>query len=78
MSKSKKPKVVRCKNCSDRVEDHGVGFQPYYRLKCSRFQMNVSPDDGCTFGHKGESDYIFKRNNIDVTISGHETVWGCK
>ena len=74
MSK-RKPKLVRCGKCWERVVDDGVGFQPRKVLKCGKFKIDVTPDDGCTFGEEGDSDYILKRK-VSVTLDGHEKVWG--
>lgn len=72
---SKKPKLVRCKKCSNRVIDKGVGFQPKKRLICSYFDKEVTPNDGCTFGSKGESSYSVKRP-IPIDICGDSATNG--
>lgn len=63
----KKPKIVRCGKCSNRVVDRGVGFQPYEQLLCAYFDRKVSSEDGCTFGVEGDSLYSTKRpTNIEL------------
>lgn len=77
MSKKDKPKLVRCKNCQERVMDYGVGFQPHISAICGKFDIDIFPYDGCTFGKKGNSVYIAKRSDNGTYLNGHETVNGC-
>lgn len=79
MSKKKKvnkPKLVRCKDCKERVMDYGVGFQPRIHAICGKFDIEIDPYDGCTFGEKGDSLYIAKRIDYGTYLSGHESVFG--
>ena len=69
-------KVIRCKNCANRLYDLGVGFIPNTRLMCGVLGCEVSEDDGCTFGMVGEGGYMSKK--YDVDIGGYAAVNGCR
>lgn len=68
-------KVIRCKKCGERVLDYGVGFSKGIKLKCCYHNIDVDPDDGCTFGHEGDGQYIVKRET-PVELANHEAVYG--
>lgn len=74
--KVKKPKFIRCKDCEERVMDYGVGFQPRIHAICGKFDIEIYPYDGCTFGSKGKSQYVAKRADNGTYLNGHESVMG--
>lgn len=68
-------KVVRCLKCEKACVDLGVGFCSTPCLWCTYFNFEVSKDDGCTFGVKGEPKYKLVRD-IPVDIESHAIVNG--
>lgn len=69
-------KTIRCKNCENRVEwITCTGFIRETKLSCAYFDMEVDPNDGCTFGKEGEKRYSSKRT-VNVDISGDSATEG--
>jgi len=66
--------IIRCKECANRVYDLGVGFVPNITVVCGMIGCEVSQDDGCTFGNKGDGSYTSKE--IPVSIEGYAAVNG--
>ena len=66
--------VTRCCECVNRLYDLGICFVPQTTMLCSVLQCEVSDDDGCTFGAKGEGGYVTKP--YDVTIEGYAAING--
>lgn len=50
----------------------GTGFTAKSEIICTKFDMKVDPDDGCTFGFEGESSHKpindSKIDNIDPIV----------
>lgn len=70
-------KIIRCKHCKNRVIDDGVGFVRERKLLCGYFDLEVDPNDGCTFGKEGDSKYSSKRP-MNVDIGGESATQGDK
>lgn len=66
--------VIRCADCSLAALKYGVGFAGRDELHCTGRSGTVEPDDGCTFGTRGQPGVAVA--DYDVTISGHEAVCG--
>lgn len=71
---------VRCFECELCRVWRSAGFRAKEYMFCSERSVEgcnyrVSRNDGCTFGIKGEPEYI--SNHPDVTIAGFECVYGC-
>ena len=47
-------RVVRCSRCSDCATVTGIGFASSPRMVCTRTGEEVTEDDGCTMGARGE------------------------
>ena len=72
---SKKPKLVRCKDCTEHVTYRPVGFIPMtLYLKCVQFDMKVNENDGCTFGHLGDSLYSPRCEHYDIDLGADACV----
>ena len=69
-------KVIRCRQCANRMYDMGVGFVPHVTMLCGILGCEVEDDDGCTFGVVGEGGYVSKK--YDVDINGYAAVNGCR
>lgn len=48
------PSVTRCRACAMCARIVGCGFTATTRLHCTDRDRDVGPDDGCTFGLRGE------------------------
>lgn len=51
----KLPPIIRCKNCSSRLNISRIGFLYKERYWCDILDREVYLEDGCTFGTKGPS-----------------------
>lgn len=69
-------KIIRCKKCGERVVYFGTGFTKERTILCTKFDQEVDPDDGCTFGSEGDPIHKPVRYNIIADISGHPAVYG--
>lgn len=68
-------KIIRCKDCVNRVYDFGVGFTAQTVLMCGDSGRLVDEDDGCTFGTRGEGGgYVVRKYEVD--LKGYEAVNG--
>ena len=68
-------KVIRCKDCANRVYDIGVGFTAKTMMLCGFIGCEVDDDDGCTFGDKGDGRYACRE--YDVTLDSYAAINGC-
>ena len=67
-------RVNRCCNCTECAVRTPAGFIPADELYCSLSHIWVDPDDGCTFGHRGEPmRYV---EDVDVDIETSAAVYG--
>ena len=66
--------VIPCKSCELCAIGYECGFTGRMVMRCSHFDVDVTRDDGCTMGEYGSSGTL--GSVYDVTVSGHETVWG--
>lgn len=58
--------VIRCSSCSMCARWRPAGFSANTYLVCTRFDIDVDGDDGCTMGCEGEP--IVGARPYDVTI----------
>lgn len=67
-------RATECRNCSLCVKELPVGFTSQERLYCTDRRCYVDPNDGCTFGVKGNPSVA--SSGIEVYIEGHAAVYG--
>lgn len=59
-------RVVRCARCSLCASWLPAGFTSTEHMRCTSFCVDVEPEDGCTFGERGEPQRGFVP--YDVTV----------
>ena len=62
-------RTVRCVACGLCAFVLPPGFTSSPELHCTRFDVDVEPDDGCTMGERGEP--FQAREDYAVTLSAH-------
>lgn len=66
--------VIECGHCEICAMGYETGFTGNEVMRCTRTGNDVTRDDGCTMGQEGIPGKL--GCGWDVSISGHETVWG--
>lgn len=66
--------IVRCSQCSSASWRLGFGFAGSDELHCTERSGTVEPDDGCTFGARGQPGTAVCEYEID--IGNHAAVNG--
>lgn len=66
--------VIACKGCAEGAWRYGCGFAAVPVLMCTKYGHDVTADDGCTFGSKGEPGVAV--TGYDVDIAGDAAVRG--
>lgn len=67
--------MIRCHKCNRAFWKLGCGFAGKDELYCSRDDIKVSKQDGCTLGNPGEPMRAVIQD-IEIDIKDHEAVWG--
>lgn len=67
-------KSVKCKECANRVVVYPIGFETCPEMHCAKFCIEVTEEDGCTFGYKGQA--ITGSYAPDVVISDQSATNG--
>lgn len=68
-------KVIRCEKCSRAFLKTEIGFSGRTYLGCSRDDVEVKKNDGCTLGKPGKP-MIAVDNYTKVYLNDHEAVNG--
>ena len=68
-------KTIRYGKCSRAYWKTEIGFSGRTYLGCSRDDVEVDKNDGCTLGTPGEP-MIFVDNYTKVYLNDHEVVYG--
>lgn len=67
-------RMVGCGSCSRCAAGYGLGFTGAPVMVCSRDDAEVSPDDGCTLGERGEPMSLSR--GVCVEVGGFAAVNG--
>lgn len=66
--------TIPCHSCELCAVGFSIGFTGGELMRCARFDADVTREDGCTMGQRGEPATLCY--GADATIAGHEAVWG--
>ena len=67
-------KIVRCAGCASCAVVLPCGFTSVERHHCTVLQRDVRPDDGCTFGARGQP--MSGTQVYDIDVRGDAAAWG--